>query len=289
MPEGDTLYRIANQLRPVLAGQIITAAEAWRPRSGPAIDAPSLVGRRVESVEAVGKHLMIAFDDRRVLHSHLGMTGSWHTYLVGEDWRKPAHRAGIWLATATHVVVNFSPKLLELKSAAELRGDRYLRRLGPDLMLPTVNPADALPRLRRHNAAPIGEAVMNQTLVAGIGNVYKSETLFLTKLDPWRAVASIGDEALLAYLQMTHKLMRRNRGSGWRTTRFAATGPRLWVYGRRGDACLVCGGVIHMRRQGDAARSTYWCPACQPAAGEGERRFEGDETVRRRGPIKGCS
>lgn len=289
MPEGDTLYRVARQLRPVLRGKTITAAHAWRPRSGRAIDAASLVGHRVESVEARGKHLLVAFDDHRMLHSHLGMTGSWHAYPLGEQWKKPAHRAAIWLATATHVAVNFSPKLLELRAGAALRGDRYLRRLGPDLMRPGVDLASAVLRLRTHDAAPIGEAVMNQTLVAGIGNVYKSETLFLARLDPWRPVGTIPDRELLDYLGMTHKLMRENRGRGWRTTRPAASGPRLWVYGRNGDLCLVCGGVIHRRAQGDAARTTYWCPVCQPTLKEEPRRYEADAAAKRRGPIRGCS
>ncbi|MEM6330920.1 MAG: DNA-formamidopyrimidine glycosylase family protein [Planctomycetota bacterium] len=287
MPEGDTLYRIAHRLRPVLAGQTIAAASAWRPRRGPAIDAASLVGRGVESVEAVGKHLLIAFDDQRVLHSHLGMTGSWHAYPVAAAWKKPPGRAAIVLTTATHSVVNFSPKQLELVSSSRLRGASHLRRLGPDLMLPGVDLGAVLKRLRVHNAAPIGEAVMNQTIAAGIGNVYKSESLFLAKLNPWRRVGSIDDRTLLAYLQATHELMRQNRGAGMRTTRLGS-GPRKWVYGRRGDACLVCSEVIQMRRQGDQGRSTYWCPRCQPPAAQ-QPAPPIDAGASRRPPIKGCS
>lgn len=287
MPEGDSLYRIANRLRPILVGQAIVTARAWRPRSGPEIDAESLVGCVVDRVEAKGKHLIITFGDGRVVHTHLGMTGSWHAYPVGAAWRKPERSAGLVLATTTHVAVCFSPKLLELTTSGAVRRDRHLRRLGPDLMKPDIDLAAIVPRIRTHNAAAIGEAVMNQTIAAGIGNVYKSESLFLAKINPWRQVAEIDDDTLLAYFQRTHDLMRSNRGrSGMRTTRHAAGGPRVWVYGRRGDACLVCGAVIQMRRQGDQGRSTYWCPKCQPAtAGEPQ----GDErAARRKPPIKGC-
>ncbi|MEM9185812.1 MAG: DNA-formamidopyrimidine glycosylase family protein [Planctomycetota bacterium] len=268
MPEGDTLHRIAEQLRPVLAGHVVESARASRPRSGAAINAGLLVGKRVDAVEAVGKHLLVTFSGDPgggcVLHSHLGMTGAWHAYERNTPWRKPAKQAAIILVTATHTVINFSPKRLELTTGARLRGDTHFARLGPDLMLPGTTADAILPRLRTSNGAPIGEAVMNQTIAAGIGNVYKSESLFLAKLDPWRPVGEIDDQALLAYLTLTQKLMLRNRGGGMRTTRFAASGPRLWVYGRRGEPCLVCGGVIHLRRQGDQGRSTYWCPACQP-------------------------
>lgn len=263
MPEGDTLYRIAENIRPVFTNKTVVAATAWRPRSGPPIDADSLVGRQVQSVKAVGKHLMIAFDDARVLHSHLGMTGAWHVYALGQPWAKPAELAAITLATDEHIAVNFTPKHLELTTAAKLRGDAYLRRLGPDMMLPETDVRTILPRLRTHNARPIGEAVMNQTIAAGIGNIYKSESLFLAQLNPWRLVGDIDDDALLAYLTLTKKLMHRNRGRGMRTIRFAASGPRMWVYSRTGEPCLKCGTEIQMRRQGEQGRSTYWCGGCQ--------------------------
>ena len=109
MPEGDTLYRIANRLRPILAGKTILSAAANPPRTGAMIDADSRIGRRVELVEATGKHLLVTFDDKQVLHSHLGMTGSWHIYLPDQPWRKPYRRAGVVLETESHVAVNFSP------------------------------------------------------------------------------------------------------------------------------------------------------------------------------------
>ncbi len=263
MPEGDTLYRIASRVRPVLAGAKIVAASANPPRSGPTIDAASLVDQRVELVEATGKHLLITFESRQVLHSHLGMTGSWHIYRHQQPWRKPAANAGVVLTTASHVVVNFSPKFLELVSEQAIRRNTYLQRLGPDMMLAKTDVADVLPRIRRCDPVPIGEAVMNQTIAAGIGNIYKSESLFLGKLDPWTLVGELSDQQLLDYFRLTQRLMRRNRQGGQRTTRFAMDGPRLWVYGRSGDPCLVCGEKICLRRQGEQGRTTYWCRDCQ--------------------------
>ena len=263
MPEGDTLYRIANRLRPILTGEQIIDASANPPRSGAMVDAISLIDKKVETVEAVGKHLLITFDDERVLHSHLGMTGSWHIYKPDQPWLKPARRAGIVLTTNEHISVNFSPKFLELVTERAILRDAYLLRLGPDLIRATTDVARVLPRIRAHNRAPIGEAVMNQTLVAGIGNIYKSESLFLAKIDPWTLVGELGDQQLLDYFTLTQELMRKNRHGGERTTRFAGDGSLLWVYGRRGQPCLVCGDVIQIRRQGDQGRTTYWCPQCQ--------------------------
>ncbi|MEN0110312.1 MAG: DNA-formamidopyrimidine glycosylase family protein [Planctomycetota bacterium] len=286
MPEGDTLYRVAANLRPVLAGRFVREATASDRTTVEPIDAASLVGHRVVEVSARGKHLAIATDDRRVVHSHLGMTGSWHVYPLGEDWRKPASRAALMLRTDAHAVVCFSPKELRLLSVQRLRRDEHLRRLGPDLMLADSDLHAALARMRVHDAAPIGEAVMNQTIAAGIGNVYKSETLFLARINPWTRVGELSDERLLRYLADTRRLMRRNRGGGPRVTRFRHGGKRHWVYGRRGEPCYECGGVITLRRQGDQGRTTYWCAACQPATSVAPRVDA--EAQRRRPPIKGC-
>lgn len=266
MPEGDTLYRAAAGVRPVLEGQRIEAATSSDRTTVDPIDAASLVGRVVTRVAARGKHLMLDTDDGRVVHSHLGMTGSWHVYPRGEAWRKPASQAALALRTAAHSVVCFSPKMLELVTVTHLRRNAYLQRLGPDLMLADSDLRAALGRMRVHNLAPIGEAIMNQTIAAGIGNVYKSETLFLARLNPWARVGQLPDEVLLKYLSDARRLMRMNRGPGRRKTRFRDDAGRHWVYGRSGKPCYECGGLITLRRQGDAGRTTYWCAACQPAA-----------------------
>lgn len=264
MPEGDTLYRVAEAVRPVLAGRRVEAASSSDRTTVDPIDAASLVGHVVTEVDARGKHLMLSLDDDRVVHIHLGMDGSVHVYPLGEPWRKKPSSAAIALSTSEHTIVCFSPKVLELVTVTHLRRNGYLQRLGPDLMREDVDLGSALARMRVHNAAPIGEAVMNQTIAAGIGNVYKSETLFAARINPWTRVGELSDEQLLDYLRESHRLMRINRGPGRRVTRFRDDGGRHWVYGRTGQPCYVCGAPITVRRQGDAGRTTFWCAKCQP-------------------------
>jgi endonuclease VIII len=271
MPEGDTLFRIASRLRPALEGRAIVAALSHSFPNLAAIDAESLVGNVLERVEARGKHLLLTFDDQRVIHSHLGMNGSWHLYPIGEPWRKPPHLAGVALRTETHEAVNFNPKLLRLTTTAAIHRDPYLRRLGPDMMLEESDLAEVIARMLVYHASPIGEAVMNQTIACGIGNIYKSETLFLAKINPWTTVGELSHAELHRYLADARQLMRLNRHNGQRTTRFAGDGKRMWVYGRAGQPCFVCGTRVGVRRQGDAGRTTYWCAACQlPKEGSDE-------------------
>jgi endonuclease VIII len=260
MPEGDTIYRAATRLRPILEGQPVERARArWDQ-----IDAASLVGHTVTGVEARGKHLLFHFDDGRALHSHMGMTGSWHIYRLGEGWQKPEHRAAIVLEGPQYLVVCFTPKTLELLSAAALRRHPYLQRLGPDLLGGQLDEAEVLRRFRTHDVTPIGEAVMNQTIACGVGNVYKSEVLFLLHIDPLAPVGTLSDEQVLAIVRKSRELMQQNLEGYPRTTRHALDGRRVWVYGRSGQACFVCGTAIELFRQGDLGRTTYWCPKCQP-------------------------
>jgi endonuclease-8 len=156
---------------------------------------------------------------------------------------------------------------LQILSPDRLRRHEHLRLLGPDLLSPDFDAAEALRRLRMNNEFPIGEAVMNQRLVAGIGNIYKSETLFLSKVDPFASVGSLGDEAWLALLALARKLMRRNLATQTRKIRLAGDGGKMWAYGRPGKPCFKCGTIILIRRQGDQGRTTFWCPQCQPPVG----------------------
>ena len=163
--------------------------------------------------------------------------------------------------------VCFSPKLLQLLSADQLRRHAHLNRLGPDLLAEQVDDAEVLRRFRIHDQAPIGEAVMNQTVVAGIGNVYKSEILFLTRTNPWTKVGCLSDEQILNIAQTARQWLAKNLSGAPRRTRASLDGQRLWVYGRSGKPCFVCGQRIQLRRQGDAGRTTYWCGQCQPPRG----------------------
>jgi endonuclease-8 len=275
MPEGDTIYRTAVRLRSVMEGKRI---ETVRGRD-PALDSSSLSGQQVTAIEARGKHLLIHTSGQQTIHSHMGMTGSWHLYQRGQAWQKPEKWAALVLELQTmengppqqngptvpdpSVVVCFSPKTLELLSATGLRRHPYLGRLGPDILSTQFEPAKLVPRFRRHNCVPIGEAVMNQTIVCGIGNIYKSEVLFLRHLDPFCHVKTLSDEQITELLATARRLMRRNLGGHLRQTRFTGDGARLWVYGRSGQRCFECGHRIQTRRQGSLGRITFWCPNCQ--------------------------
>lgn len=259
MPEGDTIFRVAVRLRSTLEGERILDASS----RASALNANSLSGQDVQSVEARGKHLLIHFDGGLTLHSHLGMTGSWHVYRTNESWQKPEHFAAIVLKLEEFVVVCFSPKTLELLSSAELRRHRYLNRLGPDLLSRRFDHAEAIRRFRVHNRTTIGEAVMNQTILSGIGNVYKSELLFLQQMHPQSHVAEYDDEQLEALLFKARDLMSRNLAGYPRQTRFSGEGQKKWVYGRSGKPCFQCGQPIQTTRQGDLGRTTYFCPECQ--------------------------
>ena len=264
MPEGDTIYRAAAKLRPVMVSrEIRSAAVSRRYTSGPdALELPRLCGQ-VGRVESRGKHLLIHLASGWAIHSHLGMTGAWHVYAREQRWKKPKRRAALTLEFGGHTVVCFSPKTLELLSPARLRQHPHLNRLGPDLLSEDWDEESAMGRLRVHDQTPLGEAIMNQTLICGIGNVYKSEVLFLQQLDPLAPVRCLSDQELRESLRTARKLMRRNLGSGPRRTRFAGDSHRVWVYDRHGEPCFRCGELIQVTRQGDLGRTTYFCPDCQ--------------------------
>lgn len=167
------------------------------------------------------------------------------------------------LEVAGFVVVCFTPMALELCSPTAVRRHPFINGLGPDLLATEIDLVDMVARFRQHDAIPIGEAVMNQTIVCGIGNIYKSELLFLSNLNPFAPVSSLTDESLRALLELARDLMRQNLQEPVRTTRYEGDGQRLWVYPRTGQPCLLCGTTIQVRRQGELGRTTYWCSECQ--------------------------
>ena len=256
MPEGDTILRAARALDRSLAGKRVTAFESPIPRLARA----GLAGRRVDAVEARGKNLRFRFDDGRTLRSHMRMTGSWHLYRPGERWRKPAHLARAVLETADSVAVCFSAPVVEILTARELSRHEPLAKLGPDVLAPDFDSAEAVRRLASLAATPIGEALLDQSVIAGIGNIYKSETLFLSRADPFAPVRDFTDVDLAGIVSKARALMSASvAGSALRPVGRG----RSRVYRRSGEPCPRCGTPIRMRRQGTAARSTYWCPACQ--------------------------
>ena len=270
MPEGDTLRRTADGLRPHLAGKVLRAAAARAP--GPRVD--RLVGARIDAVESLGKNLLVRFDSGLELRTHLGMHGTWHRYRPGEPWRRSRARARLVLEVDGAVAVCFDARTVEL---LEIRAEPFhppLGGLGPDLLDPAVDETTALRRLAAPERAdlPIAEALLDQRALAGIGNVYKCEVLFIERVHPLAPVGSLDRTTLARLIATARRLLVANadrRTSGERRTTGgdpAAGGARLWVYGRGGRPCRRCGTRIATRRHGELPRVTWWCPGCQPVA-----------------------
>jgi endonuclease VIII len=293
VPEGDTLHRLAAKLGPALTGASLLAVvgelatiEDWQ-----------LLGRQVAGVEARGKNLLIhcaplvaveGRPDPRVvaqlpvaIWSHLGMRGAWHLRRADEP-ESTRERPTLALHTPAHVASCYRPKHLALLGPRSLLRHPMLADLGPDLLGssgpragsgtaeadPDAGLDEAVARLRALGPVELGVAIMRQSAVAGIGNVYKSELLFLARLSPFTGVTAIPPDPLRALLARARTLMRANvEAGGPRRTMFESGAPheRLWVYERSGRPCRVCGTIIAMRRQGELARSTYFCPTCQRA------------------------
>lgn len=265
MPEGDTLHRTAHTLNRVLGGQTLTRVRS----SVPEIARAELAGHAVEEVTALGKNLLVVFDDGRVLHTHLKMRGSWHVYRPGERWQRPEHQARVVLEVSDALAVCFAAPTVRLLAAHAVAADPYLTGLGPDLIPDSFDEEAAIEGLAALGALPIGVAIMNQTALSGIGNIYKSETLFVCKISPFVAVSQLGSADLSCIVQSARELLRKNSrpGASQRTTTNAAGVGQYWVYRRSGEPCRVCGTAIRMQRQGELHRSTYYCPSCQGCKG----------------------
>lgn len=272
MPEGDTLFRTATTLRKALLDRKVTRFETSLPTVATTDENYRAAGRVITRVEAKGKHLLITFGPGEgaaramplVLHTHLRMTGSWHIYRPGEAWQKPAHRAVAVIHTEEWIAPCFSAPIVELLTEARANRLKSVVELGPDAITEEFDAEEAFRRMRGFPDQPIGVAIMNQRLLAGVGNVYKSEVLFLRRMSPFVQVRDLPDADLQALIAESHRLLMLNRERGERQTHFGLDQrAKLWAYGRSGDPCRVCGQKIRMRRQGIDARSTYYCPLCQ--------------------------
>ena len=275
MPEGDTLFRAARTLHRALAGQTITRFESVFPRLTRIDDDMPLRGRVVERVEARGKHLLIWISGDLVLRTHMRMHGSWHIYRPGERWFRPRHQMRVVIETAAIHAVAFNVPIAEFATAATLLHNETIRDLGPDLLSQTFSTEEAVRRLRSRPDLEIADALLDQALVAGIGNVYKSEVLFVGRVNPFTRVGELRTEDIERLVGIAVTLMRANVADGAsggiatygglrRTTGRSDPAARLWVYGRAGKPCRRCGTPISRRKQGPHARSTYWCERCQP-------------------------
>lgn len=280
VPEGDSIHRLAARLRPVV-GRAITSAVAKRLSNEACA---SLVGRAVVAVEARGKNLLVHLDDGRALHVHLKMLGrvslvdraaerSRAAYRTMLGARAPAVTPDLRLELGELAVVGSSLPVVRLLRDAARAPD--LAGLGPDLLGPTFDEAAAIERLRARPHDPIGVALMRQSAVAGIGNVYKSEVLFLQGVDPRRPISELDDDALAGLLRRARGLLQKNLGPGPRVTRSSLRGKRHWVYGRAGEPCFSCGSPIeriHQRAADSTPRTTDLCPRCQRDGGLAARR-----------------
>lgn len=282
MPEGDTIFRAARTLHRALAGRQVVRFESVLPALTRVHDDSPVTGRTVESVTAAGKHVLMRFSGSLVLRTHMRMNGSWHIYRPGEKWLRPRRDMRVVVTTDAFEAVGFNVPVAEFlfsAGAAPSRGVRSLerqedlRKMGPDLLGESFDADEAVRRFRERPAMQIADALLNQRVVAGAGNVYKSEVLFLCGVDPFLRVDRVPDEQLRAILETARKHLKANvidptaaivtyRGYR-RTTRRADPSERLYVYGRARKPCRECGTRIEVRAQGPHARLTYWCPACQ--------------------------
>jgi endonuclease-8 len=273
VPEGDTIAWAANRIRPVLEGQVPDEILTPQPRHARDRWPERLAGRPVGGVDTHGKHLFIrfgplavqarqgradrmssgCFDGDLVLHSHLGMSGSW---IVARE-RRPWRRAWLVIRVGDRWVVELEGPVLELMTEGRTRFDQRLAALGPDVLAPEFARARFLQRLRSDDQTrTLGDALLDQRNVAGIGNIWKAEGCWEAQIDPWRRVAAVTDDEALAVIEAARPRMLRSAREGPRSIH-----PR--VYGKSGRPCPRCGTRIASRGQGDANRTTYWCPGCQ--------------------------
>ena len=273
MPEGDTIFRAARTLHRVLAGKTVERFESVYPALNRIDEDRPLPGRTVESVTSRGKHLLMRFSGGLVLHTHMRMNGTWHVYRPGERWQRPSRDMRVLVAAADVVAVGFNIPIAELLSTADLARHPQLGRLGPDVADDSFDRDLVLQRMRASGRMAIADALLDQRILAGIGNVLKSEILFVAGVDPFAAVHQLDDDTLARLLDVSRRLMNMNVVEtatsgprvGRRTTGSLDPFQKLWVYGRGGKPCRRCGSRIQSRKTGSDARLTYWCQTCQRA------------------------
>ena len=276
MPEGDTIFRTARSLGRALVGKPITAFHSTFPLLMRCNDQTPLAGQFVDHVEARGKWLLVYFSGGGILASHLLMNGRWHIYRRGERWQLARVHMRILIQNAEFEAVGFRVPVAEMHTAQSLARHRKIPRPEADLLNPAFDAAAALKRLMARGGEAIADALLDQSVVAGVGNEFKSEICFVNGLNPFRTVASLTREEAAAAIACAQKLLQANvledsgdtvvtyRGLERRTTHASNPGESQWVYGRAGELCRRCGAAIRRRLQGENARVTFWCPRCQP-------------------------
>lgn len=263
MPEGDSVYRFAARLRHVLEGRTILAARSHGP--GPVPRVEKIVGKTCTAIDTHGKNLFIHFDNQLVLRGHLRMYGTWHVYRPGESWRLPEREARLVLEVEDAVVVNFSAPVIELLEERMLTQHVPIATLGPDLLAEAFDEDEAFRRFRDPARAErfIGDVIMDQAVMAGVGNIWKHETLYRCAIYPWRLVKDIDDSTLRALIARSRGLLLLSVGRGEPGTA-PARRPSMFTYMRHGQPCRRCYTRLQTATQGRDLRKTTWCPKCQP-------------------------
>jgi endonuclease-8 len=257
VPEGDTIAYAAHRMRPVLQGFVPDAIRTPHPRHALDRWPERLAGRAVTEIRTRGKHLFIAFDGGLVIHSHLRMTGSWGVYAPGQRARRSMHRAWLVLERSGVQVVQFDGPVLELLTEGRARSDQRLAALGPDVLGGSFDFDRFLARLRADDPTRgIGDALLDQRNVAGIGNIWKAEGCWEAAIDPWRAVGDVTDAEARSIIELVRPRMLESARTG-------RMGDAARVFRRVGRPCPRCGAPIRARGQGDDNRTTFWCPGCQ--------------------------
>jgi endonuclease-8 len=284
MPEGDTIYRAARALQKAIGGKVVTGFELGLAKLARVNDDSPLVGRVVEKVESRGKWCLIYFSGDLILVTHMLMSGSWHLYRTGERWRMGRDKMRVVIRTADWEAVGFNIPIAEFYTASSLMRNSQVPKLGPDILSDEFTVEGGVARMiayaRENPDAEVAVVLLNQRVMAGLGNVYKSEVAFAAGVNPFRAMRTITAREMEVMVEFAQRYMRANVAEGTgegivtysgnrRTTRAMDREERLWVYGRQGMECRRCGAKIMMRKQGVQARSTYWCPECQPWVGDG--------------------
>jgi endonuclease-8 len=270
MPEGDTIASAAKRIRAAVIGKPIEAVETRHPRFAHDRWDQKLAGRDVRAVDTHGKNLFLRFDGGLTIYSHLRMGGWWGVFRHGERWRRHPRRAWLVIRTAEHEVVQFDGPVLELMTDGRTRFDQRLAGLGPDILAPELDEQAFLRNLRSDDQTrTIGDALLDQRNIAGIGNIWKAEGCFMAGVDPWRRVADVSDEEALAIVRGARPLMQLSGERGGYPVTWEPDRPprgrenRSWVYSRDGQPCRSCDTIVMARGQGDDNRTTYWCPKCQ--------------------------
>lgn len=286
MPEGDTIFRAARAMQKAIGGKLCTGFDTGLAPLARVNDDTPLAGRTIEKVEARGKWLLVHFSGDLILLTHMLMSGSWHLYRTGEKWWMGKNRMRAVIRTADWEAVAFNVPVAEFHTARSLERYSQVPRLGVDVLGDEYTVEAGIASLQAyaqsHPEAEIAVVLLNQRVLAGLGNVYKSEVAFAAGVNPFRAMATITDGEYAIMAERAERWLKANVNDGSgdgivtysgnrRTTNNADRNERLWVYGRQGLECRRCGAVVEMRKQGEQARSTYWCPGCQPwvaAAGQ---------------------